>query len=256
MTTRRHVGTIPGVPARRCGAVKVRNPPMVAETVSPAWRPISRTAALGGPDRNGRRSVFSLPANGIPLLARVGHRRPSTIRPLSRTAALAGNGRNGRRAAVTWVGRKRNGRFGASGSGKRLFTPPDPFDPVFDAKRTLRPSGRVGAASSLLLVILDAAVERIGGPNLPRIRPNHQSISFRRSKESWQLGQSGEAGIWCRTQCRLGLFGLGGLLYSTGVIFHLWERLRFQNAIWHAFVLVAAGCHYGAVLDCLVVAPT
>ena len=54
----------------------------------------------------------------------------------------------------------------------------------------------------------------------------------------------------------LGLIGLGGLLYSTGVIFHLWERLRFQNAIWHAFVLVAAGCHYGAVLDCLVVAPT
>jgi hemolysin III len=53
----------------------------------------------------------------------------------------------------------------------------------------------------------------------------------------------------------LGLIGLGGLLYSTGVIFHLWERLRFQNAIWHAFVLVAAGCHYGAVLDCLVVAP-
>jgi hemolysin III len=54
----------------------------------------------------------------------------------------------------------------------------------------------------------------------------------------------------------LGLIGLGGLLYSTGVIFHQWERLRFQNAIWHAFVLVAAGCHYGAVLDCLVVAPT
>jgi hemolysin III len=54
----------------------------------------------------------------------------------------------------------------------------------------------------------------------------------------------------------LGLIGLGGLLYSIGVIFHLWERLRFQNAIWHAFVLVAAGCHYGAVLDCLVVART
>jgi hemolysin III len=54
----------------------------------------------------------------------------------------------------------------------------------------------------------------------------------------------------------LGLIGLGGLLYSAGVVFHLWERLPFQNAIWHAFVLVAAGCHYGAVLDCLVVART
>jgi hemolysin III len=47
---------------------------------------------------------------------------------------------------------------------------------------------------------------------------------------------------------------LGGLLYSAGVIFHLWERLRFQNAIWHAFVLVAAVCHYGAVIDCLLFA--
>jgi hemolysin III len=54
----------------------------------------------------------------------------------------------------------------------------------------------------------------------------------------------------------LNLIALGGLLYSAGVIFHLWERLRFQNAIWHAFVLLAAACHYGAVLDCLVVAPT
>ncbi|WP_018261231.1 PAQR family membrane homeostasis protein TrhA [Methylobacterium sp. WSM2598] len=39
----------------------------------------------------------------------------------------------------------------------------------------------------------------------------------------------------------------GGLLYSAGVIFHLWHRLPFQNAIWHGFVLAAAACHYGAV---------
>lgn len=41
----------------------------------------------------------------------------------------------------------------------------------------------------------------------------------------------------------------GGLLYTAGVVFHLWERLRFQNAIWHAFVLAAAGCQYAAVLE-------
>jgi len=40
----------------------------------------------------------------------------------------------------------------------------------------------------------------------------------------------------------------GGALYSGGVIFHLWETLRFQNAIWHAFVLAAAACHFAAVL--------
>jgi hemolysin III len=41
----------------------------------------------------------------------------------------------------------------------------------------------------------------------------------------------------------------GGVLYSLGVIFHSWRRLRFQNVIWHCFVLLGAGCHYTAVLD-------
>jgi hemolysin III len=41
----------------------------------------------------------------------------------------------------------------------------------------------------------------------------------------------------------------GGVLYSLGVIFHAWQRLRFQNAIWHSFVLSGAACHYTAILD-------
>ncbi len=44
------------------------------------------------------------------------------------------------------------------------------------------------------------------------------------------------------------LLGVGGLLYTVGVVFHLWERLPYQNAIWHGFVLSAASCHYAAVL--------
>jgi hemolysin III len=40
----------------------------------------------------------------------------------------------------------------------------------------------------------------------------------------------------------------GGALYSLGVIFHAWRRLRFQNVIWHCFVLLGAACHYTAVL--------
>lgn len=47
----------------------------------------------------------------------------------------------------------------------------------------------------------------------------------------------------------LALLAAGGVLYSVGVIFHVWQGLRFQNAIWHAFVLVAALCHYFAVLE-------
>jgi hemolysin III len=49
----------------------------------------------------------------------------------------------------------------------------------------------------------------------------------------------------------LWLLAAGGVLYSTGVIFHSWQRLRFQNAIWHGFVLLAACCHYSAVLLCI-----
>jgi hemolysin III len=52
------------------------------------------------------------------------------------------------------------------------------------------------------------------------------------------------------------LLAAGGALYSMGVIFHLWRNLRFQNAIWHAFVLLAAGCHYAAVLEYGVLART
>jgi hemolysin III len=47
----------------------------------------------------------------------------------------------------------------------------------------------------------------------------------------------------------LGFVLAGGILYSFGVIFHAWRRLRFQNAIWHGFVLLGAACHYTAVFD-------
>jgi hemolysin III len=43
------------------------------------------------------------------------------------------------------------------------------------------------------------------------------------------------------------LLAIGGGLYSVGVIFHVWQSLKYQNAIWHAFVLAATSCHFGAV---------
>jgi hemolysin III len=51
------------------------------------------------------------------------------------------------------------------------------------------------------------------------------------------------------------LLGAGGLIYTAGVAFHLWERLPFQNALWHACVLAAAGVHYAAVLKEIIVLP-
>lgn len=41
----------------------------------------------------------------------------------------------------------------------------------------------------------------------------------------------------------------GGVLVTLGLIFHVWQKLRFQNAIWHCFVLVGVTCQYAAVLN-------
>ncbi len=51
------------------------------------------------------------------------------------------------------------------------------------------------------------------------------------------------------SETTLWLLLAGGLAYTVGVVFHLSRRLPFQNAIWHAFVLAGAGCHYAAVID-------
>jgi len=40
----------------------------------------------------------------------------------------------------------------------------------------------------------------------------------------------------------------GGLFYSFGVIFFIWERLKFSHVLWHLFVLAGSICHFLAVL--------
>jgi hemolysin III len=45
----------------------------------------------------------------------------------------------------------------------------------------------------------------------------------------------------------LWLLVAGGATYVAGVAFYVWERLQFQNAIWHLFVAVAAGLHFAAI---------
>jgi len=41
---------------------------------------------------------------------------------------------------------------------------------------------------------------------------------------------------------------IGAALYSLGLIFFIWGKRMYTHAIWHAFVLAAAICHYVAVL--------
>jgi hemolysin III len=47
------------------------------------------------------------------------------------------------------------------------------------------------------------------------------------------------------------LLGAGGVVYTLGVVFHVWVTLPHHNAIWHGFVLAGAACHYAAVLETL-----
>lgn len=36
----------------------------------------------------------------------------------------------------------------------------------------------------------------------------------------------------------------GGLAYTGGVVFFLWDRLPFNHAIWHLFVIAGSVCHF------------
>lgn len=40
----------------------------------------------------------------------------------------------------------------------------------------------------------------------------------------------------------------GAALYTSGVSFYIWEKGAYSHAVWHSFVLVAAICHYIAIL--------
>ena len=47
----------------------------------------------------------------------------------------------------------------------------------------------------------------------------------------------------------LALIAAGGIVYTVGVIFHMWKGLRFHNAIWHVFVLAGSALFYAAIWD-------
>ena len=43
------------------------------------------------------------------------------------------------------------------------------------------------------------------------------------------------------------LIAIGGGLYTLGAVFHVWESLKFSNAIWHGFVVAASACFFVAI---------
>lgn len=43
------------------------------------------------------------------------------------------------------------------------------------------------------------------------------------------------------------LLGLGGVIYSLGVVFYVNKRIPYNHAIWHLFVLGGSICHFCAI---------
>jgi len=44
------------------------------------------------------------------------------------------------------------------------------------------------------------------------------------------------------------LLVIGGLFYSTGIIFYVWDNLPYNHGIWHVFVLGGSIFHYFSIL--------
>jgi hemolysin III len=43
------------------------------------------------------------------------------------------------------------------------------------------------------------------------------------------------------------LLTLGGIAYTSGVVFYVWHRLPYHHAVWHAFVLAGSVLHFFAI---------
>lgn len=44
------------------------------------------------------------------------------------------------------------------------------------------------------------------------------------------------------------LLVLGGIAYTSGVLFYVWRQLPYHHAVWHAFVLAGSVLHFFAIL--------
>lgn len=49
------------------------------------------------------------------------------------------------------------------------------------------------------------------------------------------------------TEVKMWLF-VGGLSYTTGVLFYVWKKLYYHHAIWHIFVILGSFGHYMALV--------
>lgn len=109
--------------------------------------------------------------------------------------------------------------------------------------------GLGGRSGEDLLIVVWAAAIMCAGLTLVRRRERVSPIPY------LVLGWIGlvalDALVAALPAVTLILIGVGGGLYTLGVVFHRWTKLPCHNAVWHVFVLAGASCHYAAVWETL-----
>src|SRR5262249_46179582 len=100
------------------------------------------------------------------------------------------------------------------------------------------------AHSPRLRVVLDTAIERIGGQNLPRIRQDHQAIRLRCSEiDGADRGEAVEDERQASTSEKIGLIGETEMQVgpSEGPVFPILPRGRVRaNSVWVAAARASA----------------
>ncbi|MEM9796329.1 MAG: hemolysin III family protein [Pseudomonadota bacterium] len=103
-----------------------------------------------------------------------------------------------------------------------------------------------GTGSTFLAAMWTAAVVATATTFLRRRRSTAISVAIGLGM-GWAVLFAGGDVIASTSWPVFGLMIAGGLLYSLGTPFLMMERLRFHNAIWHAFVVVASTVFFIAI---------
>jgi hemolysin III len=64
----------------------------------------------------------------------------------------------------------------------------------------------------------------------------------------WMIMTAGKPLIASLPANGLAFLVLGGVFYSLGTIFYLWNKMPYHHAVWHLFVFAGALCHYFTLL--------
>ena len=100
----------------------------------------------------------------------------------------------------------------------------------------------LGAASEQL-----ASAANQAGQATSQIATTIQQVAKGTAQQSESVSRTASS-VEQMSRAGLTWFLAGGAAYTGGVAFFLWDRLPFNHAIWHLFVLAGSACHFFALL--------